>query len=148
MRVRPGSSCAGASVRVTSPVREEERRGEETEGGRGAHKVRFYLISCSSSLTSIVRCCYGYARSGEPKINRPVEKRTEPGVRQPCRKGGREATSRTSTMATTTRMSTGAMMTRTRASSEAGVTVKREELLCIGAKVAIEPEFEVPLGTR
>ena len=51
-------------------------------------------------------------------------------------------------MATTTRMSTGAMMTRTRASSEAGVTVKREELLCIGAKVAIEPEFEVPLGTR
>ena len=41
VRVRPGSSCAGASVRVTSPVREEERRGEETEGGRGAHKVLF-----------------------------------------------------------------------------------------------------------
>ena len=28
-------------MRVTSPVREEERRGEEAEGGRGAHKVRF-----------------------------------------------------------------------------------------------------------
>ena len=40
--MRPGSSCAGASVRVTSPVREEERRGEE-EGGRGAHKVLLRL---------------------------------------------------------------------------------------------------------
>merc|ERR1719264_772862 len=43
VRVRPGSSCAGASVRVTSPVREEERRGEEIEGGRGAHKVLLRL---------------------------------------------------------------------------------------------------------
>ena len=40
--MRPGSSCAGASVRVTSPVREEDRRGEEVEGGRGAHKVLFF----------------------------------------------------------------------------------------------------------
>ena len=40
--LRPGSSCAGASVRVTSPVREEEKRGEE-EGGRGAHKVLLRL---------------------------------------------------------------------------------------------------------
>jgi len=43
VKVRPGSSCAGASVRVTSPVREEERRSDEVEGGRGAHKVLLRL---------------------------------------------------------------------------------------------------------
>ena len=32
-------------MRVTSPVREEERRGEEAEGGRGAHKVPFPYFS-------------------------------------------------------------------------------------------------------
>ena len=31
-------------MRVTSPVREEERRGEEAEGGRGAHKVLFLSV--------------------------------------------------------------------------------------------------------
>ena len=32
-------------MRVTSPVREDERRGEgEAEGGRGAHKVLFLSV--------------------------------------------------------------------------------------------------------
>ena len=54
VKVRPGSSCAGASVRVTSPVREEERRGDEVEGGRGAHKVLVSHVFHSGRLSIVI----------------------------------------------------------------------------------------------
>ena len=41
---------------MTSPVREEERRGDEVEGGRGAHKVPVGHVLHSGGLFIVIAC--------------------------------------------------------------------------------------------